>query len=218
MRRSLLDRLFASAFAPMAAPAVFRTIREQIVEQLRNEVLTGQLNAGESLREESLARRFGVSRGPIRDALLQLSQEGLLQSRPNCGAKVAPEPSIVIQPLVIQLRQQIEAFSLQLIFPTLTAEDDRRLDENLERLRAACQSGEMTAVVEHDMAFHRWFVERADEADLLKMWLTVVTRMRLRYTRHTHLMDSFAEHAAVVEAVHRRDAAAAAAALVANIQ
>lgn len=202
----------------MAAPAVFRTIREQIVEQLRNEVLTGQLNAGESLREESLARRFGVSRGPIRDALLQLSQEGLLQSRPNCGAKVAPEPSIVIQPLVIQLRQQIEAFSLQLIFPTLTAEDDRRLDENLERLRAACQSGEMTAVVEHDMAFHRWFVERADEADLLKMWLTVVTRMRLRYTRHTHLMDSFAEHAAVVEAVHRRDAAAAAAALVANIQ
>lgn len=202
----------------MAAPAVFRTIREQIVEQLRNEVLTGQLNAGESLREESLARRFGVSRGPIRDALLQLSQEGLLQSRPNCGAKVAPEPSTVIQPLVIQLRQQIEVFSLQQIFPTLTAEDDRRLDENLERLRAACQSGEMTAVVDHDMAFHRWFVERADEADLLKMWLTVVTRMRLRYTRHTHLMDSFAEHTAVVNAVHRRDQAAAVAALVANIQ
>jgi len=131
---------------------------------------------------------------------------------------VAPEPSGTIQPLVIQLRQQIEAFCVQQIFPTLTAEDDRRLDENLERLRVACQSGEMTAVVEHDMAFHRWFIERAGEADLLKMWLTIVTRMRLRYTRHTHLMDSFAEHAAVVAAVHRRDQAAAVAALVANIQ
>jgi len=202
----------------MSAPAVFRTIREQIVEQLRTEVLTGQLNAGESLREELLARRFGVSRGPIRDALLQLSQEGLLQSRPNCGAKVAPVPSGTIQPLVIQLRQQIEAFCLLQIFSKLTPADDRRLDENLERLRTACQSGEMTAVVEHDMAFHRWFIERAGEADLLKMWLTVVTRMRLRYTRHTHLMDSFAEHEAVVAAVKRRDQAAAVAALVANIQ
>jgi len=202
----------------MSAPAVFRTIREQIVEQLRTEVLTGQLNAGESLREELLARRFGVSRGPIRDALLQLSQEGLLQSRPNCGAKVAPVPSGTIQPLVIQLRQQIEAFCLLQIFSKLTPADDRRLDENLERLRTACQSGEMTAVVEHDMAFHRWFIERAGEADLLKMWLTVVTRMRLRYTRHTHLMDSFAEHEAVVAAVKRRDQAAAVSALVANIQ
>jgi len=202
----------------MSAPAVFRTIREQIVEQLRTEVLTGQLNAGESLREELLARRFGVSRGPIRDALLQLSQEGLLQSRPNCGAKVAPVPSGTIQPLVIQLRQQIEAFCLLQIFSKLTPADDRRLDENLERLRTACQSGEMTAVVEHDMAFHRWFIERAGEGDLLKMWLTVVTRMRLRYTRHTHLMDSFAEHEAVVAAVKRRDQAAAVSALVANIQ
>jgi DNA-binding GntR family transcriptional regulator len=202
----------------MSSVAVFRTIREQIVEQLRNEVLTGQLNAGESLREESLARRFGVSRGPIRDALLQLSQEGLLQSRPNCGAKVAPEPSNAIQPLVIPLRRQIEAYCLELIFPTLTADDDRRLDENLHRLREACQIGEMAAVVEHDMAFHRWFVERTGDPDLLKMWLTVVTRMRLRYTRHPNLMDSFAEHEAVVGAVHHRDQTAAVEALAANIQ
>jgi DNA-binding GntR family transcriptional regulator len=202
----------------MSVTPVFRTIREQIVEQIRKEVLSGQLVEGDALREESLARRFGVSRGPIRDALLQLSQEGLLQSRPNCGAKVAPGPSLAIQPLVIQLRRQIESFALGLIFDSLTPADLAAIDANLDRLRSACQNEEMTTVVDHDMAFHRWFVERSGDADLAKMWLAVVTRMRLRYTRHTHLMDSFAEHQQVATAIRRGDKAGAIEALVANIQ
>src|SRR6186997_3197471 len=120
----------------MTAPTVFRTIREQIVEQLRKEVLSGRLTEGESLREESLARRFGVSRGPIRDALLQLTQEGLLISRPNCGAKVAPGPSDVIQPLVIATRRQIEGFALDLVCDELTEPDLQAIEALLNRLRA----------------------------------------------------------------------------------
>ena len=74
----------------MSNSTVYRTIREQIVEQLRNEVLSGEIAAGESLREQKLAERFGVSRGPIRDALLQLTQEGLLVAQPNRGVARRP--------------------------------------------------------------------------------------------------------------------------------
>ncbi len=201
----------------MSSPVVYRTIREQIVEQLRNEVLSGEIAEGESLREQKLATRFGVSRGPIRDALLQLTQEGLLSAEPNRGVRVSGGPSLAIQPLVVETRRRIERFALETIFEALTAEDLRSLDEVLARFKTACERGEMKEVVERDLALHRWIVERVGDADLTAMWLQVIVRMRLRYTRHKSLMDSYREHKRVVDAVRKRDRAGALAALEANI-
>lgn len=201
----------------MSSPVVYRTIREQIVEQLRNEVLSGEIAEGESLREQKLAERFGVSRGPIRDALLQLTQEGLLSAEPNRGVRVSGGPSLAIQPLVVETRRRIERFALETIFDALTAEDLRSLDEVLARFKTACERGEMKEVVERDLALHRWIVERVGDADLTAMWLQVIVRMRLRYTRHKSLMDSYREHKRVVDAVRKRDRAGALAALEANI-
>jgi DNA-binding GntR family transcriptional regulator len=196
---------------------VYRTIREQIVEQLRSEVLSGEIAEGESLREQKLAARFGVSRGPIRDALLQLTQEGLLVAEPNRGVRVSGGPSQMIQPLVVETRRRIERFALDAVFDKLTAEDNRALDEVLARFKSACEKGEMKEVVERDLALHRWIVERAGDADLLAMWLQVIVRMRLRYTRHKTLLDSYREHKRIVDAIKKRDRAAALASLEANI-
>jgi DNA-binding GntR family transcriptional regulator len=73
----------------MSEAPVFRTIREQVADRIRADGLSGRLSEGTSLREQSLARQYGVSRAPIRDALLQLTQEGLLVAKPNCGVQVA---------------------------------------------------------------------------------------------------------------------------------
>ncbi|MBL9083639.1 MAG: GntR family transcriptional regulator [Planctomycetales bacterium] len=196
---------------------VYRTIREQIVEQLRSEVLSGEIAEGESLREQKLAARFGVSRGPIRDALLQLTQEGLLIAEPNRGVRVSGGPSQQIQPLVVETRRRIERFALETVFDTLTADDNRALDEVLARFKSACEKGEMKEVVERDLALHRWIVERVGDADLLAMWLQVIVRMRLRYTRHKTLLDSYREHKRIVDAIKKRDRPAALASLEANI-
>ena len=67
----------------MDSEKTIRSIREQIAEHIRSDIFSGKLDEGEQLRETPLAERFGVSRGPIRDVLLQLSQEGLLISKPN---------------------------------------------------------------------------------------------------------------------------------------
>lgn len=199
-------------------PGVYRTIREQIVEQLRRDVLSGKMVEGEALREEDLAKRFGVSRGPIRDALLQLSQEGLLVSRPNCGARVARQPSLLIQPLVISFRRQIEQLAIRQAFPLLTPQDFAELAAILAKFHDCCLRNDQAELIEHDMAFHRWFVERVGDPDLVAMWLTIVTRMRLRYTRHTSLLESYAEHVAVYDALQRGDLETAARALEANVQ
>ena len=202
----------------MSNSTVFRTIREQIVEQLRNDVLTGEFAAGESLREQKLAQRFGVSRGPIRDALLQLTQEGLLIAQPNRGVRVGHGPSDLIQPLVVALRRRIEAFALETVLDQLTEQDLDQLDEILARFQQACSHNEIAEAIPHDIALHRWIVERVGDPDLLQLWLSTIIRMRLRYTRHQHLSESFAEHKAIVDALHRRDKPAALQALEANIQ
>ena len=198
-------------------PLVYRTIREQIVEQLRKEVLSGEIPEGESLREQKLAARFGVSRGPIRDALLQLTQEGLLLSQANRGVRVSRGPSEAIQPLVVDLRRRIEGFALAQIFDSLTSVDLAELGAILAKQKLAAERELQSEFIEHDIGMHRWFVDRVGDADLSAIWLTTIMRMRLRYTRHASLMDSYLEHARILENIHAGDKPSALAALEANI-
>lgn len=181
-----------------------QTIREQIAARLRGEVLTGRFVEGEPLREQSLAERFGVSRGPIRDVLLQLSQEGLLVARPNCGVTVGKLPSPEDRPLMVRLRRDIEVFALDRIFDQLDDDDVTQWEQMAVLFKQACKRGDMAHVVELDMAFHRSIVARAEDGNLVPVWLPIVTRMMLRYSRHHDLSESHAEHAAIVDAIRRR--------------
>ena len=91
----------------MTADTLIRGLREQIVERLRGEILSGRLTEGTPFREVELSERFGVSRGPIREALQQLTHEGMLVSLRNCGVRVAPDPPDSIRQLVVPIRQTI---------------------------------------------------------------------------------------------------------------
>ncbi len=198
-------------------PIVHHTIREQIATHLRKEVLSGQLKEGEPLREQELAERFGVSRGPIRDALLALTKEGLLLAKQNRGVTVR-RPSPVLRPLVVALRRQVESFALDAIFDGIAPEDLKFWEENLRHFRTACSAANMPAVVEHDMAFHRSIVERLEDGALLAVWLPIVTSMMLPYSRHSDLIESYNEHHAIYEAIRAGDRDAAVQRLKANIQ
>ena len=202
----------------MPDPPVFRTIREQIADRIRADVISGRLGEGTSLREQALAKQYGVSRAPIRDALLQLTQEGLLVAKPNCGVRVGSPSGEEIQPLVVELRRKIEVFALRKAFSRLTDADIGRLEETVEQLKIACKKEDLAEVVRQDMALHRFILEATGNTDLLSMWLPIVSRMFLHYSRHRNMMESYREHAAIVEAIRKRDRKAAIEALTANIQ
>ncbi len=196
---------------------VYKTIREQIAEHIRTDVLSGEFQAGERLREQPLAAKYGVSRGPVRDALLQLTQEGVLEARPNCGVVVSQPLTEAVQPLVVDLRRHIETFALGLLLAALPDDLLPRLESCVETLKAACEAGDIPSVVASDMAFHRTLVEATAEPELLAIWLPIVARMMLHYTRHRNLMDSYHEHVAIIEAIRTGDADSAIAALARNI-
>jgi GntR family transcriptional regulator, rspAB operon transcriptional repressor len=201
----------------MAANALFRTMREQIADHIRTDVLTGELEAGERLREQDLAARYGVSRGPVRDALLQLTKEGLLVAKPNCGVTVSHPPSEELQPLIVELRRRIEGFAIGRAVASFGEDDIEHLAKHVEGLGAACRKEDLAGVVQHDMAFHRLLVESSG-MDAVELWLPIVMRMWLHYGRHEDLMESYREHAMILQAVRDRDLVAATAALERNIQ
>jgi DNA-binding transcriptional MocR family regulator len=84
---------------------VVRGLRNQIVDQIRGDVFSGRLAEAEHLSEMSLAQRFGVSRAPIREALVQLTQEGLVLSKPHCGVRVAASSLDSVRALIIPIRR-----------------------------------------------------------------------------------------------------------------
>ncbi len=197
---------------------IARTIPEQIANQLRQEIIAGNLEAGTPLREKEIADRFAVSRGPIREVFRQLTQQGLLDLTPNKGVRVAQAPSPEVRPLIVALRSQIEIFVLETNFKSLTAENFTRLNAILEKIKLACQQDDRDQLMVLDIEFHQALMQSFEDQGLFTIWQTVTLRMAMRYRRHGDLMDSYFEHKIILDAIRAGDKSAALVALEANIQ
>lgn len=188
-------------------------LRQQIVERLRDDILCGRLREGVRLSEQDLVSRFGVSRTPIREALAQLSHEGLLESQPNRGVRVAEQPPDEILRLVVPIRLTLESFALRLIFDRLTDDDFLEWDATLARLEKACRECDYDAIAEHDIAFHRSIIRRAGQRDLEAIWSAILARVRSHFwTRRAgreRLLNLHREHREIVDASRRGDQEAA---------
>jgi len=197
---------------------IFRNIPEQLASQLRRQILAGGLPAGESLAETAVASSFGVSRGPVREAFRMLTQEGLLVATPNKGVTVGERPSESVRPLMAELRFTIEEFALAAAFDKFTDDDIGSFQQILDRLLAACKAGDTAAMVEQDLNFHAAILASHDEEGVASLWRPIAHRMLIHYGRHGDLMESYAEHLRILDAIKAKDLEGAKAALKANIQ
>ena len=188
---------------------IFRSIPEQIAVRLRQEILGGVFAPGQPLREQEIAERFAISRGPIREAFRQLTEQGLLVLEPNKGVRVAPLPSLKLRPLIAELRRTIENFALEAIFERITPADIARWDGIL---------ADTAGLIESDLRFHSALIQSHDDNGLMALWQPVALRMLMQYNRFDNLMDSYDEHKAILEAIRSGDKEAALTALAANIQ
>ena len=117
----------------VSGPIPAHLARSEIEETLRNAILDGRLPCGTAIRQEALAKLFGVSRMPVREALRQLEAQGLLQVVQYKGAVVAPlieDNSLE----TYELRQLLEAQALRLSVPLLSKEDFEEAEGYIEAL------------------------------------------------------------------------------------
>ncbi|MDR7089266.1 MULTISPECIES: GntR family transcriptional regulator [Cellvibrio] len=193
-------------------------VRDQIADQIRSDIIAGDMPPNAKLNEVALAERFGVSRGPVRDVLLQLTKEGLLVAKNNCGVSVNSVLSPELQELMIDIRTKIELHALKSLKGKLQEADFAEIDAILDRLQDAFDNEDYTEVTKADMDFHRYLVMKAGGEELVNLWQPIILRMRMNYKRITKPVDCVNEHRAISDALRKDNIREATAALKANIR
>ena len=181
-----------------------KVTRNAICEALRSDLISGKLDFDQPIREQRLAERFGTSRGPVRDALLRLTQEGALVYEPNKGVRVTSPLSDEERNVVASMRLSLEKHCLSKFMGEMDKNDHRELSLLLERLISACDRASLPEVAECDLALHRYWVAQAS-SHLETMWLGLSVRMIMKYSRLTKYEDIASEHQRIIEAILAKD-------------
>lgn len=176
----------------------------EVAERLRNDILCGRIPEGARLAESGISKRFGVGRGPVREAVQKLSSQGLLQTRPNCGAVVAPEASREARGVLVPIRRTLEVHALTRIFDELGPDDFQRWEEILKQMHEACLAEDFHTIAEADIAFHHYLLVRSGEPDFLIVWETLIGRIRSHFRRTQrrcqNLLAIHEEHREILDA------------------
>lgn len=120
----------------MNRPIERRTVAAEAAEILRQRILTGEIRAGQPIRQEQIAQELGVSRIPLREALKQLEAEGFVTIAPHKGAVVSTLSAEEAEEL-FALRLQLERWLLKEAIPSMRESDFAHLDAIIDESRAA---------------------------------------------------------------------------------
>ena len=142
-------------------------------ELIREAIVDGRLEPGRRLKEEELARELGISRTPIREALLMLQAEGLVDAIPNRGAMVRVHTSADLEDLY-QLRALLEGYAARRAATRISNEQVEALRESCDRFDELDSEKELRELVRENMVFHSTILDVAGSARLASMVRRVI--------------------------------------------
>lgn len=196
-------------------PIARATLSSIVTERLRELVVQGTYAPGTQLSEVELADRFGVSRGPIREGLQRLVQEGLLRSEPHRGVFIPRIDDADIADIYLA-REAIEGAAIRVILSSdavqSVADELRRL---VRQMHEAAAGERWSKVAELDMRFHTEVVRAAGSVRLSRMYSSLIDETRAllsmtaSYPGREHLVDEHAELAELLASVDAEGAASA---------
>ncbi|HIJ95595.1 MAG TPA: GntR family transcriptional regulator [Desulfuromonadales bacterium] len=188
------------------------TLREKILENIRDAIVTGSLKAGSRVSEPELAERYGISRTPIREAFRQLESEGYLTVIPRRGAVVSSfSPKDVEE--FYAIKSILEGYAARQACEKLSDKDIDRLQGINDKLAELARQSDIRHFFKIHSDFHDLFIKAADNEKLRELIAGLVTKFqRLRFTSLSlpdRMTVSVQEHEKIIDAFRRRDADAA---------
>jgi DNA-binding GntR family transcriptional regulator len=184
------------------------SLRVQAIVQIRQAIVTGQLAPNSMHSEQSIAGGMSISRTPVREALLQLESEGLVQFVPQRGVRIAElNPDHLRE--VYQFRAAIESYCASALAARPRKDVLAALDIALSRQEDIIDADDHLRWVEANMEFHTVLVRSAENGLINKSWASLASHsMRIGYrmvARTERMRESLAEERAIYEAIRRRD-------------
>lgn len=198
----------------MSLTALKRQPADQLATQaLKDSILSGEFKPGDRLTEAALADQFAVSRGTVRAALHQLSNDGLVVLKPYAGWSVATIDRQGIWE-IYTLRSGLERVAARLAAQRIDESGRTRLAKARDAFFAACERSDLDASLEFDFALHHCIIELSGNGRLAGQYLTVEQQIRLfinsTYESTPNISVAIAHHAPIIDAILAGDSEAAA--------
>lgn len=220
----MADTDSSSGKSPATTDAAFarRTLTraEELRSLLADQIMRGELAPGTRLEELEIARRFSVSRTPVREAIRELAASGLVELRPHQGAIVAL-PSLERLRGMFDALAELEALCAGFSAVRMTPAERLRLEEIHAELADVVHSGDSRLYHHKNEDFHSWIYAGSHNEYLAELTLATRTRIspfsRAQFRSLGRLPLSYTEHDRVVLAILRGDQATAAAEMRAHI-
>jgi DNA-binding GntR family transcriptional regulator len=181
-------------------------------ERIKRKVLNLEINAGDQLRIETLAEEMGISRTPIREALLRLESEGMVRAASRVGFFVQSITRRDLQEL-FELREILESYAAGKAAAEIKDQDIDRLRELQEQAAKAIELGKRLEFMHMEVEIHGLILKKASNERLAKMIDSIsdlIQRERiLSLKSDANIKESHQEHAQIVDALSKKDAALA---------
>lgn len=186
------------------------SLREQVVQQIRTAIIEGQLKPGDHIVEASLTDQLGVSRTPVREALILLEREGLVVSEANRGSYVRAYTLDDVTH-IFSMRVTLENATGEACIDTLTEDDHAYLDSLIEQQKLYIPAGNPKEIRSVDVLFHRFLVEKSENPLINRFWSEIVAQIAaLLNIRAAAIPDyneylAISDHTSIVVAYRQRD-------------
>jgi DNA-binding GntR family transcriptional regulator len=185
------------------------TLRERILETIRDAIMSGALKPGEKVAEPELAARFGISRTPIREAFRQLESEGYLSVVPRKGALVVSFSAKDVEEFYA-IKSILEGYAARKACSLLSTREINKLEGINEKLREIAAEGDVRHFFKVHNSFHDLFIKGAGNEklhDMIAALLKKFQRLRLAsLSKPGRMQISVEEHEKIIEAFRNRDA------------
>lgn len=197
----------------MVSPACRRVLVDEVADAIRNAIFSGRIDLGQRLVEEELASNLNVSRGPVREALALLAQEGLVHVERHRGATVAQLDLEGVHE-IYSLRTALERLAAECICRNATREDFERISAVLQQFDQLPRPLTRSSVAALDLAFHDAVFQAAHHERLYRAWLSLRSQIFLYLVNRGALRHDFAhswlkDHQDLLEVLARQRRAAA---------
>jgi GntR family transcriptional regulator, rspAB operon transcriptional repressor len=197
-------------FPPLEASP--ESLADMVYEAIRERIMDKTLEPGSRVSEVGLARQLGVSKTPVREAMLRLRRIGVLESDGLRGGRVV-QPSVAAIRQAYDIREALEVFAVRMLAAGEGRDDIERIREAADRSLERARAGDQAGFREWDAVFHRAISEAAANprlGELIDDAFTLIVTLRQRdYPDRAASVECGLAHVRIAEAITRGDVEAA---------